>query len=283
VRSDAARSRNDGRLVAGRSRRLARAVLSRLPGFHHAAAIEHGLTVRRNSRRVGREGIVRYPQAERLWYLPHPPNWTTEAIFSDGTRMRVHLRGERFYRDLNGWLSFDLYRDAWHWLAPLGVRDVLDCASGSGYGAVLLREWGAASVLGVDVDQECIEYAQHRYQLAGVAFMAGDAERLEGVADASVQAVVSIETIEHVRNAEACLAQFQRVLQPGGSLYLTTPDGTDRAHSGNPFHHKEYSARELLTLLRARFASVDVESVESRLIARCRGPLADATRSEGAH
>ncbi len=44
--------------------------------------------------------------------------------------------------------------------------------------------------------------------------------------DASLDAVLCTEVIEHVTNPMAVLAEFSRLLKPGGKLFLTAPHGT---------------------------------------------------------
>lgn len=51
------------------------------------------------------------------------------------------------------------------------------------------------------------------------------------LATASVDAVVSMDVLEHVHDYRRALAEFARVLRPGGVLVLTVPFYSDRAHS----------------------------------------------------
>jgi ubiquinone/menaquinone biosynthesis C-methylase UbiE len=51
----------------------------------------------------------------------------------------------------------------------------------------------------------------------------GDAQQLP-FADRSFDIVISCETIEHVPDAQGALNEMYRVTQPGGRLFLTTPN-----------------------------------------------------------
>ena len=78
------------------------------------------------------------------------------------------------------------------------------------------------------------------------------------LADASVDAVVSFETIEHLpaEAQPAMLAEFARVLTPGGLLVMSSPNRpeySERRDYRNPFHLHELDRTELARLLDAGF------------------------------
>lgn len=59
-------------------------------------------------------------------------------------------------------------------------------------------------------------------QLQGVIDVFADGQRLP-VRDRSVDTVLALEVLEHVPDAEACLAEIDRVLKPDGRILLTVP------------------------------------------------------------
>jgi len=126
---------------------------------------------------------------------------------------------------------------------PPGAR-VLDCATGTGPGAELLASHGFA-VTGVDVDPGAIRFARARYP--GAEFVCASAASLP-FEDDHFDAVVSIETIEHLPEPAKALREFARVCKPGGALCITTPDegGCD-----SPFHEVEMTAADLRSALDA--------------------------------
>ena len=75
--------------------------------------------------------------------------------------------------------------------------DVLDVASGEGYGSSILANI-ARSVIGVDVDPVAIAHARTAYSEVNLRFAQGSALDLP-LGDASVDIVVSFETLEYVR------------------------------------------------------------------------------------
>jgi SAM-dependent methyltransferase len=116
-------------------------------------------------------------------------------------------------------------------------RIVLDIASGSGIGTDYLRRAGAAVCFGLDLNPAALGYARSRYHLPHLA--ACDATRL-CLASQCVDVVVSFETIEHVTDPMAFLAECARVLRPSGLLICSTPNREiTRWEPENPFHVAE--------------------------------------------
>lgn len=142
--------------------------------------------------------------------------------------------------------------------------DVLDIASGEGYGANLLADI-AKSVIGVDSSSEAVEHAQKKYLKPNLVFKIGTANAIP-LADRSVDLVVSFETIEHHDKHEEMIQEIKRVLRPGGHLILSTPDKSIywQRDASNPFHIKEISKDETVKLLIGYFKNVEV--VEQRFV-----------------
>lgn len=135
--------------------------------------------------------------------------------------------------------------------------DVLDVASGEGYGSALLAEMGR-SVIGVDVDAAAVAAASAKYRLPNLRYAHGSATALL-MPDAAVDAVTSFETLEHLAAHDDMLAEIRRVLRPGGLLIISTPDREEysaRSHYKNPHHVRELDAREFRALLDAHFKNV---------------------------
>jgi SAM-dependent methyltransferase len=148
-------------------------------------------------------------------------------------------------------------------------RDVLDVACGVGYGTALLATV-AARVVGGDVDEESIAYARSRYGGDNVDFVALDAAALPFEADA-FDTVCSFETIEHLPDRDAYLAEVARVLRPGGTYLVSTPRVDRTTHTpANPFHRVEFSRADFEALLRRFFAEVELYGQRRRETARHR-------------
>lgn len=135
--------------------------------------------------------------------------------------------------------------------------DVLDIASGEGYGSALLAQT-AASVVGVEIDPASVAHAQANYSASNLRYLAGDARRIP-LPSASIDAAVSFETIEHFAEQAEFLAEIRRVLRPGGRFIVSSPERGAYSPPGktpNPFHAKELSRDEFVTLLQGQFAHV---------------------------
>jgi ubiquinone/menaquinone biosynthesis C-methylase UbiE len=143
-----------------------------------------------------------------------------------------------------GTLAWELYevehKQRYEWAAKYcrGKR-VLDVACGTGYGSEILRQSGAATVIGVDVAFKAIAPNGNR---AEALLTNADACKLP-FADQSFDAVVSFETIEHVAQPETLLREIARVLKRDGMCICSSPNREFQPYSGNkeenPFHISE--------------------------------------------
>ena len=108
---------------------------------------------------------------------------------------------------------------------------VLDLGCAQGNVALLLAEAGLET-WAVDLRSEFLEYAGRKYERGKFRRCAANAETLPFAAGA-FDLVVWGEMIEHVAYPEKVLSEIRRVLQPGGHVVLSTPNGR-RLHTGLP-------------------------------------------------
>ena len=118
-----------------------------------------------------------------------------------------------------------------------GRRDVLDAGSGNGYFSWLAYQSGA-NVTAINVDAGQVAKARELF----LSYHAADPERLRfeqanlySLASETRQfdEIICYEVLEHVRRDAEVVAQFFRILRPGGILHMCCP------HSQHPRHQAE--------------------------------------------
>lgn len=132
---------------------------------------------------------------------------------------------------------------------------ILDVASGEGFGTYALSRV-AKSITGIDLDQASVRHAIEKYALD---FRVGSAEHIP-IESATLDAVVSFETIEHLPNPKIFLQEISRVLKSGGYLLLSTPNKEVYHYDQepNPFHLSELTLAEFTTILKSHFEIIKI-------------------------
>lgn len=174
----------------------------------------------------------------------------------------LELTGERTLPDVpaeNYW--FRRHLAVYDWIAGrIAGKRVIDMACGEGYGSEWLAR-RALQVVAVDANPEAHEHARLRYVRANLRFERGLVETYGE--PGAFDAVVFLQTIEHVHDPVAVLEHMRGLLAPGGTAYISTPNvltlappGAER--SGNPWHLTEYRADEFRALCASVFGSVEL-------------------------
>ena len=173
------------------------------------------------------------------------------------------LTGERTLPDVpeeNYW--YRRHQVVYEWVAErCQGLDVVDMACGEGYGTDLLAR-RAAHVTGVDANPEAFEHARARYSRPGVGFVRDLVDSYAQPCDA----VVFLQTIEHVEDDEGVLRHFKAMLRPGGVVYVSTPNVLTLAPAGaeksdNPWHLREYRPEQFRALCETVFDRVELFGV----------------------
>ncbi len=170
------------------------------------------------------------------------------------------LTGERTLPDVpeeNYWYRRHLVVYEWIAAQLAGVR-AIDMACGEGYGSDVLAR-SAASVVGVDANPEAHEHARLRYQRPNLRF----ARELVDTFSEPTDAVVFLQTIEHLEDPGAVLDHFRSLVGGDGRVFVSTPNVLTLAPKGaprsdNPWHVHEYRREEFERLCREHFAGVEL-------------------------
>ena len=172
----------------------------------------------------------------------------------------LELTGERTLPDVpveNYW--FRRHLAVYEWIAArCAGLDVVDMACGEGYGTGMLARH-ARRVTGVDANPDAFEHASAKYTQAGVRFVRDLIETYIEPCDA----VVFLQTIEHVKEPEKVLAHFKAM---ASTAYVSTPNLLTLAPPGaeksdNPWHLREYRVREFRALCESVFDRVELYGV----------------------
>jgi SAM-dependent methyltransferase len=123
---------------------------------------------------------------------------------------------------------------------------IIDAATGCGYGAAMLAEAGAASVVGLDINERALECALTHWVRPGVTFEKHDlmAPELE-----PADLVTSFETVEHLPDPRPFL-KAAAIAAP--VLLASVPNQAVVPFSAKsfPYHQRHFTKSQLRDLLR---------------------------------
>jgi 2-polyprenyl-3-methyl-5-hydroxy-6-metoxy-1,4-benzoquinol methylase len=110
--------------------------------------------------------------------------------------------------------------------AYVAVKDkiegnVLEVGCGEGRGVSLMLE-RAKSFTAVDKIKPVVDELQKKYPTG--RFISMNIPPLDGLQDNTYDTIVSFQVIEHIQDDSLYLKELHRVLKPGGTLYITTPN-----------------------------------------------------------
>ena len=155
------------------------------------------------------------------------------------------------------YFSISAYRDLRQlaaWIEADKSAAILDYGCGPGSFLALLRdEFGYANVEGLELNLHSAEVARRCYGLE----LAADVGALNRQ---SYDVIVLFETIEHLRDPDAAVANCARLLSPAGVLFVTTPSVRNIPARLFPSHCAHYTGPSHISLF--------TEPALERLLAR---------------
>lgn len=139
------------------------------------------------------------------------------------------IRAETFDQDLGqtSWITAAEVDEFGRWLDLRPGSRLLEVACGTGGVAARLAETTGAAATGVDLHASAVQAASRRAQQSParelLQFRVADANEPLPFLDASFDALFSNDAVNHLRDRARVLAEWTRVLRPGGRCLFTDP------------------------------------------------------------
>lgn len=133
---------------------------------------------------------------------------------------------------------------------------LLDIACGVGYGAAYLsNSCQVSEVLGVDIDDHALSVARSRYGSEKTSFMQADALTFQP--EQAFDAVVSLETVEHLDEPARFAGRVHDVFLRAGGIFVTSAPVTPSVDF-NPYHCNDFSPASFKAMVtKAGFEIID--------------------------
>ena len=142
-------------------------------------------------------------------------------------------------------------------VGDLVYGEVLEVGCGEGRGIDYMIK-KANHYTAIDKITGVIERLKEKYPTA--TFFDDHIPPFKPFKDNSFDCVVSFQVIEHIRDDSFFLKEIFRVLKPGGTAWITTPNRL-QSLSRNPWHEREYTAPELTHLASRIFPDVTMMGI----------------------
>jgi ubiquinone/menaquinone biosynthesis C-methylase UbiE len=152
---------------------------------------------------------------------------TTYSNFSSAVMEQI--RRETYGDDIgqNSWLTADEFRQFFAMIDLTPQSNVLEVACGSGGPALFMARTVGCHVTGVDINENGIATANRMATAQGlngrVRFQLIDASQALLFTDGSFDALICIDSINHLPNRSKVLGEWYRLLKPGGRVLFTDP------------------------------------------------------------
>lgn len=131
------------------------------------------------------------------------------------------------------------------------VLNGLDIFCGNGYGSYLLsKKLSKATILSIDGSDEAISLANRYYKTENIKFE----QKLFPfeIKEKEYDFVISLESIEHIKDDILFLEKISKSLKKGGILIISTPNNEKfiQEKNYNQYHYKHYLNNEFFDLLK---------------------------------
>jgi len=125
-------------------------------------------------------------------------------------------------------------------------NQVFDMACGVGYGSdYIAKQCPNVKIKGIDISESAISYARTHYSLPNIEFTQANILEYEDSVLADV--VVSLETVEHLKQPELFIEKVSKILKPNGVFIVSVP--TTPSLDFNPFHLHDFTEKSIKKLV----------------------------------
>jgi ubiquinone/menaquinone biosynthesis C-methylase UbiE len=145
---------------------------------------------------------------------------------------------------------------AYHLAKPFVKGKLLELGCGEGRGidllAPLAEQFTAIDKIDSVIEKLKLKYPSHRF----------DAGHFPPIPfpDNSFDSIVTFQVIEHIKDDHLFVKEIYRILRPGGTALITTPN-IKMTLTRNPWHIREYTADELTGLCKKYFDDVTMKGI----------------------
>ena len=145
---------------------------------------------------------------------------------------------------------------AYHLAAPFIQGNLLELGCGEGRGidviAPLASNYSAIDKIGDVIEQLSDKHPSFNFRQGHFPPCPYESDTFD--------TIVSFQVIEHIKDDHLFLQEIHRMLKPGGTALLTTPN-IKMTLTRNPWHIREYTADQLEAIARKYFDKVDMKGV----------------------
>jgi ubiquinone/menaquinone biosynthesis C-methylase UbiE len=151
----------------------------------------------------------------------------------------------------------------WPMIKGFDFTTVVDLAAGHGRNSVMLLK-EAKRLYIVDINRECIEYCQKRFQgMPNITYVQNDGYSLKAIPDGTISLIYSFDSMVHfdIDVIGNYAKEFYRILKPGGHGFVHHSNYTKSPGShflANP-HCRNFMSKELFAYYLIR-SGLQVES-----------------------
>ena len=141
--------------------------------------------------------------------------------------------------------------------AELISGNVLELGCGAGRGMELIAQ-AVDNYTGIDKNSQLL--ASHQKQYPDFTFLEQNIPPFVGIEDNTYDFVITFQVIEHIEDDDLFVKEIHRVLKPGGKAIITTPN-IKLSLTRNPWHVREYTAKQMTSLMAKYFEKIDLQGV----------------------